>query len=105
MILLPSFPAEAALTSFPTEHRVPSQGYCFTLSRPGKFLPERAREYGHMIFSQAAQIAAEAGVRELWLAHYSQMAKDPQAALPNARAHFENTVCGADGMAAMLRFS
>ena len=175
---LPGFPAGAALTGFPTEHRVPSQGYCFTLSRPGKFLPERAmalgvpprlwgtlqkgervgkvspeqvlgpprrglkvvftgdtaacetlqnaargadlliseatfagdengekaREYGHMTFSQAARIAAGAGVRELWLAHYSQTVKDPEAALPEARAYFENTVCGVDGLKKTLRF-
>ena len=65
---------------------------------------EMAREYGHMTFAQAAQIAAGAGVRELWLVHYSQTVKDPQAALPNARAYFENTVCGADGMTTTLRF-
>ena len=37
------WPVEARLTAFPTEHRVPSQGYCFTLGRAGKFQPERAR--------------------------------------------------------------
>ena len=181
-IPLPGFPAQASLTAFPTEHRVSSQGYCFTLSRPGKFLPERAKAlgvpqrlwgslqkgesvsldravispeqvlgeprrglkvvftgdtaacdslrnaardadlliseatyaddsqaelaiaHGHMNFAQAAQTAAEAGVRELWLAHYSQMVEDPQASLPNAKAYFENTVCGTDGMTATLRF-
>ncbi len=34
---------EAKLSVFKTEHRVPSQGYCFTLGRAGKFLPEKAR--------------------------------------------------------------
>ena len=38
-----AWPAEACLRAFPTEHRVPSQGYCFTLDRAGKFLPEKAR--------------------------------------------------------------
>ena len=40
------WPSEARLTSFKTEHRVPSQGYCFTLSRAGKFLPEKAKALG-----------------------------------------------------------
>ena len=40
------WPAEARLTAFPTEHRSPSQGYCFTLGRAGKFLPENARALG-----------------------------------------------------------
>ena len=44
--LAKGWPTEAKLTAFPTEHRVPSQGYCFTLSRAGKFLPEKARALG-----------------------------------------------------------
>jgi len=35
---------DAKLTPFDTEHRVPSRGYCFTLDRAGKFLPEKAKE-------------------------------------------------------------
>ena len=38
-----NWPLGAYLTAFRTEHRVPSQGYCFTLSRPGKFFPEKAK--------------------------------------------------------------
>ena len=37
---------EATLTAFKTEHRVPSQGYCFTLSRAGKFMPQKAKALG-----------------------------------------------------------
>ncbi len=40
------WPTEAKLTAFATEHRVPSQGYCFTLGRAGKFLPQKAKELG-----------------------------------------------------------
>ena len=40
------WPDAARLTPFPTEHRVVSQGYAFTLGRAGKFLPERARALG-----------------------------------------------------------
>ena len=38
--------SEARLCAFQTEHRVPSLGYCFTLSRCGKFMPERAKALG-----------------------------------------------------------
>jgi ribonuclease Z len=177
------WPEAARLTAFPTAHRVPSQGYCFTLDRAGKFLPDRARalgvpvnewsllqkgqrlqledgrvvgpedvlgaprkglkfvftgdtapcdslvdaakgadlmiceatygedeqaqlagEHGHMVFAQAAGIARRAGVKRLWLAHYSQMVEDPSAYLPNAAALFEDTVCGEDGLSVTLRF-
>jgi ribonuclease Z len=57
-----------------------------------------------MNFAQAAGLAARAGARELWLAHYSQMIEEPEAYLPNAAAHFANTVCGRDGMSTTLRF-
>ena len=176
------WPEAARLEAFPTEHRVPSQGYSFTLGRAGKFQPDRARalgvpvnlwgplqkgqqvrvgevsvrpgevlgpprrglkfaftgdsalcdslvdgimgadlaiceatygeneqaqmarDYGHMNFAQAALAARRAGVKRLWLTHYSQMVEDPQACLPNAQAEFEEAVCGADGMKATLRF-
>ncbi len=176
------WPTEAKLTAFPTEHRVPSQGYCFTLDRAGKFMPEKAKalgvpmnqwgllqkgqsvqagetvispdqvlgeprkglkfvftgdtaacpaltnaaadadllvseatygeneqgalavDHGHMNFAQAASIAAQAKVKRLWLAHYSQMIEAPAAYLPNAAAFFPDAVCGEDGMRLSLRF-
>lgn len=41
--LLPGFPQDATLYPIATEHRVPSQGYRFELSRPGRFMVEKAR--------------------------------------------------------------
>ena len=41
--LLPNWSADAFLAPVPTCHRVPSQGYCFTLRRPGKFQVEAAK--------------------------------------------------------------
>ncbi len=41
-----NWPRAARLTAFPTAHRVPSQGYCFTLGRAGRFLPEKAKALG-----------------------------------------------------------
>ncbi len=177
-----AWPTEAALHSFPTEHRVPSQCYAFTLGRPPEFLPERAKaldvpvrywkklqhgeavafegravrpgevlgpprrglrfvfsgdtvaceglkaaardadlliseatygendqaqiavEHGHMTFAQAARLAAEAQVKRLWLAHYSQMIEAPADYLDNARQYFPEAVCGEDGMKITLKF-
>ena len=42
--LHPAWPREAVLSCFSTDHRVASQGYCFTLGRCGKFLVQKARE-------------------------------------------------------------
>ena len=172
----------AKLTAFKTKHKVPSQGYCFTLGRAGKFLPQKAKalgvpvnqwsllqkgqsvqvgdtvimpeqvldeprrglkfiftgdtaacdtlidaaqgadlmiceatygdnaqtqkatDNGHMTFAQAAEVAKRADVKELWLAHFSQMIIDPQEYLPNATAIFANTICGKDGLSATLQF-
>ncbi len=44
--LVGGWPWEARLTPFRTEHRVPSRGYCFTLGRAGKFMPQKAKELG-----------------------------------------------------------
>lgn len=65
---------------------------------------EWARERGHMTFGQAATVAAQAGVRRLWLMHYSQRMEEPEDFLPNAQAIFPDAVCGRDGMAITLRF-
>ena len=44
--LFPGWPDRAVLSAFPTNHRVPSQGYRFSLGRAGKFLPDQARALG-----------------------------------------------------------
>lgn len=44
--LHPAWPPGAVIVPFPTEHRVLSCGYVFTLPRAAKFLPEKARQYG-----------------------------------------------------------
>ncbi|MCR5783792.1 MAG: ribonuclease Z [Clostridia bacterium] len=44
--LVKGWPTLATLTAFPTEHRVSSQGYCFTLGRSGQFMPQKAKAKG-----------------------------------------------------------
>ena len=65
---------------------------------------QTAIEHGHMTFAQAARLAAEANVKRLWLAHYSQMIEMPADYLDNARQYFPDVVCGEDGMKITLKF-
>jgi ribonuclease Z len=50
----------------------------------------------HMVFSEAAIMAKEANVDELWLTHFSPAMNNPEDFLENAKAIFENTVIGKD---------
>ncbi len=65
---------------------------------------EIAAERGHMTFSHAAETAKTAGVKKLWLTHYSQTVTNPEIFLPNAQRIFPDSICGYDGMSAELRF-
>lgn len=64
----------------------------------------RARESGHMLMSEAAQIAREAGAERLWLTHYSPAMPDPGEWLAQARAIFPETTLGTDGMSLDLGY-
>ena len=65
---------------------------------------EAVNRYGHTLFSQAGRLAARAGARRLWLAHFSQSVGDPVESLPLARAFFPDAECGEDGKRITLRF-
>ncbi len=65
---------------------------------------EKAKEHRHMTFSEAARLAKEAGVKELWLTHYSPSLPRAEEFLGTAQAIFENTKAGRDGKSADLRF-
>lgn len=58
----------------------------------------------HMLFSEAAEIARQGHVREMWLTHYSPSLSDPSEWLGEATRIFPNTRAGYDGMTATLRF-
>ena len=57
---------------------------------------EKAAQHKHMSFREAAEMAKAAGVKELWLTHFSPAMPAPKAALSEATAVFENTRCGKD---------
>lgn len=65
---------------------------------------DKAALYGHSTFTQTAALAARAGVKQLWLTHYSAMVTDPAEYLPAAQALCPHAECGTDGKSVMLTF-
>lgn len=65
---------------------------------------QKAREYKHMTFKEAAQLAKEAEVQEMWLTHYSPSLVRPEEFIEDARKIFTNTIPGKDGKSVELRF-
>jgi ribonuclease Z len=66
---------------------------------------EKAIARQHMIFSEAAEIAARGNSKELWLTHFSPSLKEPEAFLPFARSTFQKTTVGRDLLTTTLSFS
>ncbi|MBR4669575.1 MAG: ribonuclease Z [Butyrivibrio sp.] len=64
----------------------------------------KAREHKHMTFYEAANLAKKAGVKELWLTHYSPSLVNPKEFLPDTKKIFEKTVAAKDGRSVTLRF-
>ena len=63
-----------------------------------------AKSKKHMMFQEAAQIAAQAGVRELWLTHYSPSLPRPEFYMEEVQKVFKNTFPGKDGKSVELGF-
>lgn len=66
---------------------------------------EKAILNKHMTFGEAANIAYSAGVKELWLTHFSPSVMEPEDYLDNAKSIFDNTFIGKDRMNKTLNFS
>jgi ribonuclease Z len=64
---------------------------------------ENAVEKKHMLFSEAAQIAKDSNVSELWLTHYSPSLKNPEEFINKTKEIFSNTVLGYDLMSKEIR--
>lgn len=64
----------------------------------------RAKEAGHMMYSEAASIASKAGVSKMWLTHYSPSVENPEEFLSAATGVFPYTECGFDGKSEELDF-
>ena len=64
----------------------------------------KAKEYKHMTFYEAAELAKEAQVKEMWLTHYSPSLTRPEQYMGEVRKIFPQAKAGKDGMSAELKF-
>ena len=64
----------------------------------------KAKEHKHMTFFEAATLAKEAKVKELWLTHYSPALTRAEEFIPETRKIFPNTYPGKDGKSVELMF-
>lgn len=64
----------------------------------------KAREYKHMTFYEAAELAKKAGVQKLWLTHYSPSLTRPEEYMDKVREIFPKAVAAKDGMSMELKF-
>jgi len=71
-------------------------------AEPGK--EAKAREYKHMTFYEAAAMAKEAEVKEMWLTHYSPSLVRPQDYEQKVREVFPNTIVAKDRRTTTLLF-
>ncbi len=64
----------------------------------------KAREYKHMTFYEAARLAKDAKVKELWLTHYSPSLSRPEEYMDEVRRIFPRAMAGKDRKSAELVF-
>ena len=64
----------------------------------------KAREYKHMTMYEAAKIAKEAGVKEMWLTHYSPSLTRPEEYMGEVKKIFPASVAAKDGRSVELQF-
>ena len=65
---------------------------------------QKAKAYKHMTFQEAAGLAKEANVKEMWLTHYSPSLVRPEEALEEATRVFPNTIAAKDRQSVELQF-
>jgi len=64
----------------------------------------KAKENKHMTFHEAAQLARDAEVKEMWLTHYSPSLSWPEEFMNDVRKIFPQAKAGKDKMTAELTF-
>lgn len=65
---------------------------------------EKAKGYKHMTFREAATLARDAEVGEMWLTHYSPSLVRPEQYMDDVRKVFPNAYPGKDGKSTELGF-
>lgn len=64
----------------------------------------KAKQYKHMTFYEAAEMARQAQVAELWLTHFSPSLVHAEDYMPQVRKIFSNAYLGKDGKSVELIF-
>ena len=64
----------------------------------------KAKQYKHMTFYEAADMAKRAGVQEMWLTHFSPSLVHPEEYMPEVKKIFANAHLGRDGKNVELLF-
>lgn len=65
---------------------------------------DKARENKHMTFEEAARLAKEADVKEMWLTHFSPSLVKPEEYVDKINRIYPNVVAGHDGKSVELTF-
>lgn len=65
---------------------------------------EKAIDHKHMTFKEAAKMAAQAQVKEMWLTHYSPSLPKPDPYMKDVKKIFPNAYAGKDGKTTELVF-
>lgn len=65
---------------------------------------DKAKEHKHMTFHEAARLAKEAEVQELWLTHYSPSLIRPEEFIKDIKDIFPNVKAGKDRKSITLQF-
>ena len=64
----------------------------------------KAREYKHMTMREAATLAKEANVKEMWLTHYSPSLVHPEEYMEPVKAIFSNSIAAKDGRTLEIKY-
>ena len=64
----------------------------------------KAKQYKHMTFYEAADMAKRAGVEEMWLTHFSPSLVHAEDYMPEVKKIFPNAYLGKDGKSVELLF-
>ena len=70
----------------------------------GSIKESKAKEYKHMTFYEAAELAKNADVKEMWLTHYSPSLIRPADYVGNIKNIFKNVRAAKDGQSVTLNF-
>ena len=65
---------------------------------------KKAKQYKHMTFYEAAELAKAAGVGEMWLTHFSPSLVRAEDYMPKVREIFPNAHLGKDGKSTTIQF-